>query len=202
MKTTAAVALGVFGMVVETISGETNVVFRKSLNDGRAIEVREATAYYAVTTNRLGPHSYETSGPDGSIRYEMVVRTGDSNCVRVWAMDSDFISRGSEDDSRCHILDVAAREQIVAILYSRHVATFVDVVDVAATADKRSHTLCTTMNRGGVSAGQLAWLGEDLYSLLRVADTRPALFTINADGRCAQLAIDLGFAQTCPARLK
>ena len=195
MTTAVLIATTVFGMVFDAKCGETNVVFKKTLVDGREVEVWEAVVFRAGATASNKHQSVAESsvyGPPlggGTISYRMVLKSGEPQNIEIWRMDSDFIAENVKD-SRCSFLDVASKGNKIAILYTRNVGMFVAVVDLDAKSESRSHHLMNSMSPTAVSAGQLAWLDDDIYVLFRTGNTRRAIFLVGADGKCTRMKLD------------
>jgi hypothetical protein len=204
------IATTVFGMVRDAKGGETNVVFRKTLSDGRTIEMKEMRIFHKVDviTNKAagsiitrGFHKDELitnevanlvmmSGPAGTLEYEMLVGGSGAKIEKVWEMDSEFISDGMERLSRCSFLDVASKGNKIAILYTRNVGLFLDVVGSNAKSESRSHHLMNSMSPTAVLGGQLAWVDDDMYVLIRAGNSRRVMFLVGADGKCTRMKIE------------
>lgn len=195
MNRTALPVIIALGAVFNSAGGEPNVVFEKTLRDGCRIEVREtvetekagSTSGSAVVLQ--GGATVQTVPVDrGTIRYEMYRKSDAPESVRIWKLDSAFIGE-NVDDARCQLLDVIVKGDGVAILYSRHVGVYVDVVDRDGKSQTNSHLLCTTITPRAASTGRLVSFGGNVYALFRTADTERALFLVDADGVCTRMAI-------------
>lgn len=184
-----------FGIACSAIGGEVRSVYQTVLRDGRQIEVREMIEIERVADATNGMVALQNGAKvgiipinRGSVRYEMFQRTNAVEGVKLWDMTTSFVG---EDviGARCHVLDVIDKGRSVAILYSRHVGVYVDVVDVATSAQKVSHFVSTTISPDAVSEGRLFFFDDDLYAFFRTASSGRVLFLIGAEGTCTQMEV-------------
>jgi hypothetical protein len=189
MKTAFIVAIVVFGGFINSVIGATNVVFKKTLADGREVEIRETVV--------LGKEEKIGTGIPGSflirggphIGYEMFVGTCASNSLKVWATNFDLVAAQLVDESRCRFLDVVANGSRIAVLYTSHVGVLVDTVDVHGEPASNSHLLCTTLAPAALSVGRLVWFDSDIYILFKIGSAKVVFFLLPADGQSTRMKL-------------
>lgn len=204
----ARTILGV-GLLCGPADAETNVVFSKMLADGRAVEVSETTISYPQPskvkleelydfyqraqgiTNRADLIARVDSAmkvPTGYRRYELRTKSIGDDPIVVWTGDSHLVG-DNDRESRWIFYDVVAKASKIAILHSSHVAVVIDVVDGhgGTVKSSQSHTLGVTKVPGAVTSGRLVWIDDDVYALVRSAQTLCSVFHLSADGKCTRL---------------
>lgn len=169
------------GVVIVAITGGTAVgneaveIFRKMTPDGRAVSVVKTTRRVnQVPTkddqNRL-PNGFVAVGGEFRVdHYAMRIRNEKGNEVIAWQKEvkSLVVPSGQGFSGEITVLDIAEKEDQVAILFFTAQSTDVEVVGQSERNGyeiRSQRSLFPQSSQRTISAGRLSWL-DDLYVLL------------------------------------
>lgn len=169
------------------VSAESNVVFQKTLPDGRQITVEKSASEglrLGTNINQTGPIVEGVGGKVRSTRYVCYVRVGGTN-LNVWekTIAASFDGEVGYAWSRPKIFDVEIRGKTAAVLFSDD-KVYVEKTEIGGNLMPISSVIvCNQSSLQSLVSGRLNWL-ENLYVVgeLQTDKLSPVFYRITATG--------------------